>query len=57
MPRTIDPSFVDQLTPSFAQLFLDRVATSGPLEAYRFPRGDSWESVTWRRCFWSCWIM
>jgi long-chain acyl-CoA synthetase len=47
MPRKIDASFVDHMTPNFAQLFLDRVAKSGPLEAYRFPRGDSWESVTW----------
>jgi long-chain acyl-CoA synthetase len=49
MPRTIDPTFVDRLTPSFAQLFLDRVARSSSLEAYRFPRGDSWESVTWKQ--------
>ena len=49
MPRNIDPSFVDRLTPNFAQLFLDRVATSSSLEAYRFPKGDSWESVTWKQ--------
>ena len=49
MPRNIDPSFVDHLTPSFAQLFLDRVAKSSSLEAYRFPKGDSWESVTWKQ--------
>jgi long-chain acyl-CoA synthetase len=40
---------VDRLTPSFAQLFLDRVAESGPLEAYRFPKDGSWESVTWKQ--------
>ncbi|HEX5089182.1 MAG TPA: AMP-dependent synthetase/ligase [Nocardioides sp.] len=50
MPRITDPSFVEHLTPNFAQLFLDRVATSPTLEAYRFPRGDSWESVTWQQC-------
>jgi long-chain acyl-CoA synthetase len=49
MPRTIDPTFVDNLTPSFAQLFLDRVAKSSSLEAYRFPKGDAWESVTWKQ--------
>jgi len=27
--------------------FRDRVAKSGPREAYRFPVGDQWESVTW----------
>ena len=49
MPRNIDPSFVDSMTPNFAQLFLDRVAKSSSLEAYRFPKGDSWESVTWKQ--------
>ena len=49
MPRNIDPSFVDKMTPNFAQLFLDRVAKSSSLEAYRFPRGDSWESATWKQ--------
>lgn len=49
MSRKVDTSFVDNLTPSFAQLFLDRVASSGPREAYRFPRGDQWESVTWQQ--------
>jgi long-chain acyl-CoA synthetase len=49
MPRKIDTSFVEHLTPNFAQLFLDRVAKSGPLEAYRFPKGDSWQSVTWKQ--------
>jgi long-chain acyl-CoA synthetase len=49
MPRTIDPSFVDSMTPSFAQLFLDRVAKSSSLEAYRFPKGSTWESVTWKQ--------
>ena len=49
MPRNIDPSFVDSMTPNFAQLFLDRVATSSTLEAYRFPKGSAWESVTWQQ--------
>jgi len=49
MPRNIDPSFVDDLTPNFAQLFLDRVAKSSSLEAYRYPKGDNWESVTWQQ--------
>ena len=49
MARNIDPSFVDQLTPNFAQLFLDRVAKSGSLEAYRFPQGSGWESMTWQQ--------
>ena len=49
MPRITDPNFVEHLTPNFAQLFLDRVAKSSSLEAYRFPKGDSWESVTWKQ--------
>jgi long-chain acyl-CoA synthetase len=49
MPRITDPSFVDNLTPNFAQLFLDRVAKSSGLEAYRYPKGDSWESLTWKQ--------
>jgi long-chain acyl-CoA synthetase len=49
MPRNIDPSFVDKMTPNFAQLFLDRVAKSSSLEAYRFPKGNAWESVTWKQ--------
>jgi long-chain acyl-CoA synthetase len=49
MPRNIDPSFVDSMTPNFAQLFLDRVAKSSTLEAYRFPKGSAWESVTWKQ--------
>src|SRR4051794_10929636 len=28
--------------------FLDRVQASSDLEAYRFPVGDHWESVTWK---------
>ena len=49
MPRNIDPSFVDRMTPNFAQLFLDRVEKSSSLEAYRYPNGSSWESVTWKQ--------
>ena len=47
-PRTIDTGFVDNLTPNVAIQFLDRVEKSPDAEAYRFPRGESWESVTWR---------
>ena len=47
-PRNIDTSFVDNLTPNVALQFLDRVEKSPDSEAYRFPRGESWESVTWR---------
>lgn len=46
---SIDPSFVDHLTPNVAVQFLDRVAASADHEAFRFPRGETWESVTWRQ--------
>jgi long-chain acyl-CoA synthetase len=45
---SVDPGFVDRLTPNVAVLFLDRVAAAPDREAFRFPRGDAWESVTWR---------
>ncbi|HEX5860608.1 MAG TPA: AMP-dependent synthetase/ligase [Nocardioides sp.] len=48
-PRNIDTSFVDNLTPNVAIQFLDRVQKSPDAEAYRFPRGESWESVTWQQ--------
>ncbi len=34
---------------SVAHMFLDRVAASPDVEAYRFPEGTGWESVTWRQ--------
>ena len=33
--------------PSVGRLFHDRVAASPDAEAYRFPAGDAWTSVTW----------
>src|SRR6478609_6957795 len=49
MTTAQDTSFVDHLTKNFALQFLDRVAASADHEAYRFPRGETWESVTWRQ--------
>src|SRR3954464_12073421 len=46
---SVDPGFVDHLTQNFAMQFLDRVAASADHEAFRYPRGDAWESVTWRQ--------
>ncbi|GCD88421.1 long-chain fatty acid--CoA ligase [Nocardioides sp. LS1] len=48
MPVNTDTSFVDHLAPNVAVQFLDRVAKSPNSEAFRFPRGESWESVTWQ---------
>src|SRR3954462_4499730 len=33
---------------TMAQMFLDRVAETPAREAFRFPRGEQWKSVTWR---------
>ena len=49
MPVTHDTSFVDHLAQNVAVLFLDRVAKSPDAEAYRYPRGEAWESVTWKQ--------
>src|SRR3954454_7012489 len=48
MPVNHDSSFVEHLTPNVAVQFLDRVAASADREAYRYPVGDDWQSVTWR---------
>ncbi|MBZ5735871.1 long-chain fatty acid--CoA ligase [Nocardioides sp. TRM66260-LWL] len=44
-----DTSFVDHLPRNVAVQFLDRVATSPDVEAFRFPVGTAWESITWRQ--------
>jgi long-chain acyl-CoA synthetase len=49
MPVNHDTSFVDHLAANVAVQFLDRVKASPDAEAFRFPRGESWESVTWRQ--------
>ena len=49
MPINTDASFVDQMAPNVATLFLDRVAASPDREAFRYPQGESWESITWRQ--------
>jgi long-chain acyl-CoA synthetase len=49
MPINHDTSFLEHMPQSCAVQFLDRVAASGDREAFRFPRGEAWESVTWRQ--------
>lgn len=46
--KNTDTSFVDHLAQNFAVQFLDRVEKSADHEAFRYPRGEAWESVTWR---------
>ncbi len=49
MPVNHDSSFVDHLPQNVAVQFLDRVAKSPGAEAFRYPRGEAWESVTWKQ--------
>jgi long-chain acyl-CoA synthetase len=49
MPVNHDTSFVDRMPQNVAVQLLDRVATSPDSEAYRYPRGEAWESVTWKQ--------
>lgn len=48
MSTQIDSSFVDRLPANVAVQFLDRVQKSPEREAFRFPHGEAWESVTWQ---------
>jgi len=43
-----DLSVIENRSPNVGRQFLDRVAKSPDREAYRYPKGDSWESSTWR---------
>ena len=49
MPTTHDTSFLDTMPANVAVQFLDRVERSADLEAFRYPVGETWESVTWRQ--------
>jgi len=42
-----DQAVIDNRPASLARMFLDRVAETPDVEAYRFPTGDAWTSVTW----------
>ena len=49
MPINQDASFVERMPRNVAVQFLDRVKQSPDREAYRFPKGDVWESRTWKQ--------
>ncbi|HWJ66466.1 MAG TPA: AMP-binding protein [Nocardioides sp.] len=49
MPINHDTNFLQNLPQNCAVQFLDRVEQSANREAFRFPRGEAWESVTWRQ--------
>ena len=42
-----DLSLIEHRARSVAHLFVDRVAKTPAAEAFRFPRGVAWQSVTW----------
>jgi long-chain acyl-CoA synthetase len=47
-PAVIDLSVIENRPKSVADQFMDRVRRSPAGEAYRYPVGDQWESVTWQ---------
>lgn len=47
-PVNPDLSQIENRAPNVGRQFFDRVEASPNREAYRFPKGDRWESVTWR---------
>jgi len=49
MPINTDATFIEHLPPNVAVQFWERVQKSGASEAFRFPQGTDWESVTWKQ--------
>jgi long-chain acyl-CoA synthetase len=47
VPVTPDTSFVETMPANVAVQFLDRVQKTPNREAFRYPEGESWTSVTW----------
>jgi long-chain acyl-CoA synthetase len=43
------PETLSRHTTSLAQLFLARVDDSGDREAFRYPIGEEWRSMTWKQ--------
>src|SRR2546423_1171876 len=49
MPESIAPERLNRKSTSIAQLFAKRVKDTPDREAYRYPVGDQWRSLTWRQ--------
>jgi long-chain acyl-CoA synthetase len=49
MPDSIAPERITRRTTSIAQLLARRVQNTPDREAYRFPVGEQWRSMTWRQ--------
>src|SRR3954447_7148606 len=47
VPAKTDTTFVDRMVDNVALQFLDRVDQSPRREAFRYPEGERWTSVTW----------
>ena len=46
--HSVDMSAIDNRPPNVGRQFFDRVESSPNREAYRYPKGDEWVSVTWK---------
>ncbi len=46
-PANHDLSYIENRPPNVAVQFQERVKASSHREAFRYPRGEGWESVTW----------
>ena len=49
MTQTLDTGFLTTMPPNVAVQFFDRVDATPDREAFRFPRDETWGSVTWRQ--------
>src|SRR5689334_18924995 len=49
MPESTAPERLVRKTTSIAQLFATRVKDTPDREAYRYPVGEQWRSMTWRQ--------
>jgi long-chain acyl-CoA synthetase len=49
MPESLAPERLNRKSTSIAQLFAKRVKDTPDREAYRYPVGDQWRSLTWRQ--------
>ena len=45
---TVHLDVIENRPANVGRQFFDRVQSSPNREAYRFPKGDQWESVTWK---------
>lgn len=49
MPESTAPEKLVRKTKSMPQLFMQRIQDTPDREAYRYPVGDEWRSMTWRQ--------